>query len=65
MTLYTDVVSKVKRMSQAEKLALMKLIADSLSQDNLKVKRKHTLKSLYGSLRSRDGSIPSDEQIKN
>lgn len=64
MTLYTEVVSKVKRMSQAEKLALLRVLADSLSQESPKTKRKHTLKTLYGALRPKDGRIPTDEELK-
>ncbi len=64
MTLYTEVVSKVKRMSQAEKLALLRVLADSLNQDSPTTKRKQTLKSLYGSLRPKDGRIPTDEELK-
>ena len=30
MTIYTEVVSKVKRMSQTEKLALLRVLADSM-----------------------------------
>jgi hypothetical protein len=64
MTLYTEVVSKVKRMSQAEKLALLRVLADSLNQDAPKSKRKQTLKSLYGALRPKDGHIPTDDELK-
>jgi hypothetical protein len=64
MTLYTDVVTQVKYMSQAEKLALLKVLADSLSQEAPKTERKHTLKALYGALRPKDGRIPTDEELK-
>jgi len=64
MTLYTEVVSRVERMSQAEKLALLRVLADSLNQESPRTKRKHTLKSLYGALRPRDGRIPTDEELK-
>ena len=64
MTLYTEVVSKVKRMSQAEKLALLRVLADSLNQESPKAKRKHTLKTLYVALRPKDGRIPTDEELK-
>ena len=64
MTLYSEVVSKVKRMSQAEKVALLRVLADSLNQEAPKPKRKHTLKSLYGSLRPKDGHIPGDDELK-
>lgn len=64
MTVYTEVVSKVKRMSQAEKLALLRVLADSLTPETPKTKRKHTLKALYGVLRPRDGRIPSDDELK-
>ena len=64
MILYTEVVGKVKRMSQAERLALLRVLADSLDQAAPKTKRKHTLKSLYGALRPKDGRIPTDEEVK-
>ncbi len=65
MTVYTEVVSKVKRLSQAEKLALLRVLADSLlNQEAPKAKRKHTLKSLYGALRPKDGRVPSDDELK-
>ena len=64
MTVYTEVVSKVKRMSQAEKLALIRVLADSLNQETPHGKRKHTLKALYGALRPKDGRIPSDAELK-
>lgn len=64
MTLYTEVVSKVKHMSQDEKLALLKMLADSLNQENHQEKRKHTLKSLYGALRPANSAIPTDEQLE-
>jgi len=64
MTLYTEVVSKVQRMSQAEKLALLRVLADSLNQGTPKTKRKHTLKALYGALRPNDGRIPTDDELK-
>ena len=61
---YTQVVTQVKRMSQAEKLALMKVLADTLAYDSARIKRKHTLKHLYGALRPKSGRIPSNKQIK-
>jgi hypothetical protein len=64
MTIYTEVVRKVKKMSQTEKIALLKVLADSLDQETPKSKRKHTLKSLYGALRPKDGRIPTDHELK-
>jgi hypothetical protein len=64
MTLYTEVVSKVQRMSQAEKLALLRVLTDSLNQETPKMKRKHTLKALYGALRPKDGRVPTDDELK-
>ena len=64
MTLYSEVVSKVKHMSQAEKLALLKVLAASLNPDAPKGKRKSTLKGLYGALRPKDGHIPTDDELK-
>jgi hypothetical protein len=64
MTLYTEVVSKVQRMSQAEKLALLRVLVDSMNQETPKTKRKHTLKALYGALRPKDGRIPTDDELK-
>ena len=64
MTLYTEVVSKVEQMSRAEKMALLRVLADSLNQESPKTSRKRTLKSLYGILRPKDGHIPSDDELK-
>ena len=64
MTIYTEVVSKVKRMSRTEKLALLRVLADSLDQESPKTKRRHTLKSLYGALRPKDGHVPTDDELK-
>ena len=64
MTLYTEVVSKVQRMTHTEKLALLRVLADSLEQEVSKTKRKHTLKSLYGALRPKDGRVPTDDELK-
>ncbi len=64
MTTYTEVVDKVKRLSQAEKLALLHVLADSLHKDAPQTKRKQTLKSLYGALRSPKGRIPTDDELK-
>ena len=61
MTLYTEVVSKIQRMSQAEKLALLRVLADSLNQETPKTKHKHTLKALYCALRPKDGASTDDE----
>jgi len=61
---YTEIVTQVKRMSQTEKLALLSVLANSLNQQAAKPRRKHTLKSLYGALRPKDGRIPSDEELK-
>jgi hypothetical protein len=64
MTIYTQVVRQVKKMSQTEKLALLKVLADSLDQEAPKARRKHTLKSLYGALRPKDGRVPTDDELK-
>lgn len=61
---YAQVVAQIKRMSQAEKLALMKVLADTLAYDSTRTKRKHTLKHLYGALHPKSGRIPSNKQIK-
>jgi hypothetical protein len=60
---YAQVVTQIKRMSQAEKLALMKMLANSLAEGSA-VKRKHTLKHLYGALRPKTGRVPSNKQIR-
>jgi len=60
---YAQVVTHVKRMSRAEKLALMKILADTLAE-NSTPKRKRTLKNMYGALRPKTGRIPSNKQIK-
>ncbi len=64
MTVYNEVVSKVKQMSQAEKLALLRVLADALYQEAPKARRKHTLKTLYGTLRPKDDPIPTDDELK-
>jgi hypothetical protein len=64
MTLDSAVVNKVQRMSQAEKLALLRVFADALIQETPKTKHKHTLKTLYGVLRPKDGQIPTDNELK-
>ena len=64
MTIYTQVVRQVKKMSQTEKIALLKVLADSLDQEAPKARRKHTLKSLYGALRPKDGRVPTDDELK-
>ena len=61
---YAQVVTQVKRMSQAEKLALMKVLADTLADDATSTKRKRTLKHLYGALRPKSGRTPSNKQIR-
>jgi hypothetical protein len=50
-------------MSQAEKLALMKVLANSLAENSV-AKRKRTLKHLYGALRPKTGRLPSNKQIR-
>ncbi len=60
---YAQVVTQIKRMSQAEKVALMKMLAESLAE-NSGVKRKRTLKRLYGALRPKSGRLPSNKQIR-
>ena len=64
MTNYTELVSKVKKMSKAEKLALLRVLVDSLDQEAPKTKRKQTLKALDGSLRPKDGRIRKDEELR-
>jgi hypothetical protein len=64
MTTYTEVVDKVKRLSQAEKLALLHMLADSLHKDAPHKKRKQTLKSLYGALQPPKGRIPTNDELK-
>lgn len=61
---YTQVITQVRRMSHAEKLALMKVLADALAYESSRTKRKHTLNHLYGALRPKTGRIPSNKQIK-
>ena len=61
---YTQVVTQVRRMSQTEKLALMKVLADALAYESPRTKRKRTLNHLYGGLRPKTGRIPSNKQIK-
>ncbi len=61
---YAQVVTQVKRMSRSEKLALMKVLADTLSDESAPAKRKRTLDHLYGALRPKTGRIPSNKQIR-
>jgi hypothetical protein len=79
MTLYTELVSKVKQMSQAEKLALLRVLADSLGDETPKRKRaKKTVEfqpgrfkpakdsSLFqvlGALRDENKPAPGDEEV--
>jgi len=50
-------------MSRAEKLALMKVLADTLTE-NSAPKRRRTLKNMYGALHPKTGRLPSNKQIK-
>ena len=50
-------------MSQAEKLALLRVLSYFLNQETPKTKRKHTLKALYGALRPKYGRIPTDDEL--
>jgi hypothetical protein len=61
---YAQVVTQVKRMSQAEKLALMKVLADTLAYDLPAPTRKRTIKYLYGALRAKTGRIPSNKKLR-
>lgn len=60
---YAQMMTQIRRMSQAEKVALMKALADSLAENTV-VKRKRTLKHLYGALHPKTGKIPSNKQIR-
>lgn len=60
---YAQVVTQVRRMSRAEKLALMKVLANTLTENSTS-KRKRTLKHLYGALRPQTGRLPSNKQIR-
>jgi hypothetical protein len=42
----------------------LRVLADSLDQEAPKTKRRHTLKSLYGALRPKDGRVPTDDELK-
>jgi hypothetical protein len=61
---YADVVTRAKRLSKTEKLALIKELADSLREEGTAPKRKSTLKSLYGAVRLKDGPGPTNEELK-
>jgi hypothetical protein len=61
---YAEVVTQVKRMSQAEKLALMKVLADMLALDLPAPARKRTIQYLYGALRPKTGRIPSNKKLR-
>ncbi len=60
---YAQMLTQIRRMSQAEKLALMKALADLLNENPV-VKRKHTLQQLYGALRPKSGHVPTNKQIR-
>ena len=60
---YAQMRSQIRRMSQAEKISLMKALAESLTENAVE-KRKHTLKHLYGVLRPKTGKIPTNRQIR-
>lgn len=80
MTLYTDVASKVKRMSQAEKLALLRVLADSLGEEMPKRKRapkkvdfqpgkftpakNSSLFRVLGALREEGKPAPTDAEVE-
>ena len=52
-------------LSQAEKLALLKVLADSLASEETDTKeRKRSLTAMYGVLHPDDGRIPTDEELK-
>ncbi|MCZ7549827.1 MAG: hypothetical protein M5U11_11875 [Anaerolineales bacterium] len=61
---YAQVVNQVKRMSYAEKLALMKTLADSLVHEAPATARKRTLKHLFGVLRPKMGRVPSNKELR-
>ena len=63
--LYTEVVTQIKKLSLAEKLALLKVLADSLASEETDTKeRKRSLTAMYGVLHPDDGRIPTDEELK-
>jgi len=80
MTLYTEVVSKVKQMSQAEKLALLRVLADSIGNEAPKRKRAKKIvdfqpgrftpardSSLFralGALREEGKTAPTDSEVE-
>ncbi len=80
MTLYSEVVSKVKRMSQAEKLALLRVLADSIGEETPKQKRAKktadfqpgrfkpakdsSLFRVLGALRDEGKPAPNDEEVE-
>lgn len=61
---YAQVVTQVKRMSHTEKLALMKVLADTLAYDLPVPTRKRTIKHLYGALRPKTGRVPSNKELR-
>ena len=80
MTLYSEVVSKGKRMSQAEKLALLRVLADSLGDETSRQKRSKkaldfqpgrfkptkdsSLFGVLGALRDEGKPAPNDEEVE-
>lgn len=61
---YVEVIAQVKHLSQAEKIALLKMLTNSLEEETPSLRRKRTLKTLYGALRPKDGAIPTDRETK-
>jgi hypothetical protein len=57
---YTDWVTQVKSMTQAEKLALLRVLADSLSQNATMPMQKRAKKHAHGKLRVNQIADPQE-----
>jgi len=81
MTLYGEVVSKVNELSQAEKRALLRVLADSLGEETAQPEHRHqdgssqagifkpardsTLFRVPGALRQEGQPAPTDDEAEH
>jgi hypothetical protein len=57
---YTEIVNQIKRMSRAEQQAILRELQQTLKPETKRVKRKPTLKTLYGALRVGEIADPNE-----
>lgn len=81
MTLYGEVISKGKELSQAEKRALLRVLADSLGEETAQPEHRHqdgsyqagiikpardsTLSRVLGALRQEGQPAPTDDEAEH